>query len=54
VLLGSGVTAQTVRACLEAADGLIVGSDLKQDGRADASLDPDRAAAFVRAASASV
>jgi membrane complex biogenesis BtpA family protein len=50
VLLGSGVTAQTVRACLEAADGLIVGSDLKQGGRAGAPLDPTRAATFIRAA----
>jgi len=50
VLLGSGVTAATVRAALEVADGLIVGSDLKAEGRAIAPIDPMRAAAFVRAA----
>jgi uncharacterized protein len=50
VLLGSGVTAATVRACLDAADGVIVGSDLKQEGRADAPIDPTRVGAFVRAA----
>lgn len=50
VLLGSGVTAETVKATLEAVDGLIVGSGLKQEGRAGAPLDPARAAAFIRAA----
>ena len=33
-----------------AADGVIVGSDLKEGGQAGASLDPGRVAAFVRAA----
>jgi predicted TIM-barrel enzyme len=50
LILGSGVTAATVRACLESADAVIVGSALKQDGRAAAPLDRDRAAEFVRAA----
>jgi membrane complex biogenesis BtpA family protein len=49
VLLGSGVTARTVRESLEAADGVIVGSDLEQEGRPGAPLDPERVAAFCRA-----
>jgi membrane complex biogenesis BtpA family protein len=49
ILVGSGVTEKTVRACLEAADGVIVGSSLKRDGRAEAALEPERVAAFVRA-----
>jgi predicted TIM-barrel enzyme len=33
-----------------AADGVIVGSDLKRDGRADAPLDTARVAAFLEQA----
>jgi membrane complex biogenesis BtpA family protein len=50
LLLGSGVTAATVRAALAAADGAIVGSALKPGGRAEAPLDPARVSAFVQAA----
>lgn len=50
ILLGSGVTAASVRVCLEAADGVIVGTDLKQGGRADAPLDRARVGAFLAAA----
>jgi uncharacterized protein len=50
LLLGSGVTAATVKDSLAVVDGIIVGSDLKQEGRASAPLDAVRAAAFVRAA----
>jgi uncharacterized protein len=49
LLLGSGVSAETVKAWLEAVDGVIVGLDLKRGGRAGAPLDAARAAAFVRA-----
>ena len=49
VLIGSGVKSGTVRDCLQAADGVIVGSDLKQSGRADAPLDPARVTAFIHA-----
>ncbi|MBL9152090.1 MAG: BtpA/SgcQ family protein [Verrucomicrobiales bacterium] len=47
---GSGVTAETVRDILAIADGVIVGSALKTGGRLNAPVDPDRAAAFVKAA----
>jgi membrane complex biogenesis BtpA family protein len=50
LLVGSGITADTVRASLDLADGVIVGSSLKEGGRAEAPLDPARAAAFVQAA----
>ena len=49
LLLGSGVTAETLRASLAAADGVIVGSALKPGGRAEAPLDPALARAFVQA-----
>ena len=47
---GSGVTAASVRDILAIADGVIVGSALKAGDRLDAPVDPDRAAAFARAA----
>jgi uncharacterized protein len=50
VLIGSGVTAGTVGGFRSAADGVIVGSDLKRDGRADAPLDTARVAAFLEQA----
>ncbi len=52
LLLGSGVTPDSVGPSLEVADGVIVGSSLKEGGRAEAPVDPARAAAFVRAARA--
>jgi membrane complex biogenesis BtpA family protein len=50
VFVGSGVTTQNVRAYLELCDGVIVGSDLKQGGKAGNPLDADRAKRFVAAA----
>lgn len=50
VLAGSGATAASVREVLSVADAVIVGSDLKQDGRWWNALDPKRVEAFVRAA----
>jgi membrane complex biogenesis BtpA family protein len=50
VWIGSGVTSETVRDCLEAADGVIVGTALKQGGRTTAPIDPARVRAFLRAA----
>ena len=50
VLVGSGVTAEGCAGVLEAADGVIVGSDIMQGGRAGARIDPARARTFVRAA----
>ncbi len=52
VFVGSGVTAQNVREYLELCDGVIVGSDLKRDGRANHPLDDDRVKRFVAAARA--
>ncbi len=50
VYVGSGADADSVRALLEVADGVIVGSALKQEGRTPAPLDAGRVEAFVRAA----
>lgn len=49
VLVGSGVTARTVRTMLEASDGVIVGTSLKRGGQTTAPVDPRRAKAFVDA-----
>ncbi len=50
VLVGSGVTAETVRRALEVASGVIVGSALKEQGRPDRPVDPERARRFVETA----
>lgn len=50
VYVGSGVTAETVAELLTAADGVIVGTSIKQDGVTAAPVDPARAAALVKAA----
>lgn len=50
VLVGSGATTETVRELLTLADGVIVGSSLKRNGRLDEPVDFDWASAFVRAA----
>ena len=50
VLVGSGVTAETVAECLAAADGAVVGTWLKRDGRVENPVDPVRVETFVRAA----
>lgn len=52
VLIGSGVTESNVAEMLDVADGVIVGSSIKADGRWQNPVDPDRAAALVRAAGA--
>jgi hypothetical protein len=51
VLVGSGVTAHTVKQALSVADGVIVGSALKESGRAGNRVDPERAKIFFDAAS---
>jgi membrane complex biogenesis BtpA family protein len=51
ILVGSGVTAETVRDLLAVADGAIVGTWVKRDGRTANPVDPARAAALVEAAS---
>jgi len=50
VLVGSGVTAETVVSMLGVADGIIVGSDLMEGGRAGARIEASRARTFVDAA----
>lgn len=46
VWLGSGVRAETLGAWLAVADGVIVGSDLREGGRAGGPIDPARARRF--------
>jgi len=50
VVVGSGADAAGVRALLDRADAVIVGSSLKQQGRWDRPIDPARASAFAAAA----
>ena len=49
VLLGSGVTLDNVRDFQPVADGFIVGSSLKLNGRLSNPVDPERVAALARA-----
>jgi membrane complex biogenesis BtpA family protein len=42
VVIGSGVTADNVRACLDVADAVIVGSSLKQGGRWSGAVERQR------------
>jgi uncharacterized protein len=49
ILLGSGVTLANLRDFLPVADGFIVGSSLKLQGRLSNPIDPKRVAALVRA-----
>ncbi len=49
VWLGSGVRAESLGRWLEIADGVIVGSDLRADGRAGGPIDADRARRFAAA-----
>jgi hypothetical protein len=50
VLVGSGATPETVRRLLEVADGIIVGTSIKRDGKLANPVDPGRVEALVRAA----
>jgi hypothetical protein len=50
VVVGSGVTAETVADVLGRCDAVIIGSYIMEGGRAANAIDPARAAAFVRAA----
>jgi uncharacterized protein len=50
LLVGSGVTPETIGGLLSQADGVIVGTGLKKDGRTRNPVDRDRVAALVRAA----
>lgn len=50
LLVGSGSTPETVRALLDVADGVIVGTSVKVDRKTNNPVDPENAAAFVAAA----
>lgn len=50
VFVGSGVTRETIDETLEVADGVIVGTDLKEDGETTAPVDVDRVREVVAAA----
>ncbi|MCL4222668.1 MAG: BtpA/SgcQ family protein [Phycisphaerales bacterium] len=52
VMVGSGVTPETVAPLFEHADALVVGSYLKRDGLWSNALDPHRCEAIVNAAAA--
>lgn len=49
ILLGSGVNLENVKSFLQAADGVIVGSSLKRDGKLANPVDAKRVAALVKA-----
>jgi len=53
VLVGSGVTPETVSEALAVADGAIVGSALQQGGVGGAEVDPERARTLIAALSSS-
>ena len=50
VVVGSGVTVETVARILSVADGVITGTSLKRDGITTNPVDPERAAELVAAA----
>lgn len=50
VYVGSGASPETVAELLTLADGVIVGTSIKQGGKTTAPVDPARAAALVKAA----
>ncbi len=50
VLVNTGAKASNVAGFLEVADGVIVGSDLKEDGDTWAPVSPERVEAFLKAA----
>jgi hypothetical protein len=52
ILVGSGVTPDTVGELLRVAEGVIVGTWLKRDGRTSAPVDAERAARLAQAARA--
>lgn len=50
LLIGSGATEDNIAAFLEVADGVIVGSSIKEDGQCENPVDGERMRRFVRAA----
>jgi uncharacterized protein len=49
LLVASGITPENAASYLAHCDGLIVGTSLKENGRTEAPIDPDRARALVEA-----
>jgi membrane complex biogenesis BtpA family protein len=50
LLIGSGADEHNIAAFMEVADGVIVGSSIKEGGRCEHAVDPDRVRRFVAAA----
>lgn len=50
VLIGSGASVDNIATLMQAADGVIVSSSLKRQGRIEQTIDPNRVATFVEAA----
>ncbi|HOA72778.1 MAG TPA: BtpA/SgcQ family protein [Phycisphaerae bacterium] len=50
LLVGSGANVENIRELLAVADGVIVGTTIKENGRTTAPVDADRARTFVQAA----
>jgi predicted TIM-barrel enzyme len=50
VFVGSGVTAANIREVLSLAAGIIVGTGLKEGGKVENAIDPNRVAELIRAA----
>jgi hypothetical protein len=48
LLVGSGATPETIRPLLEIADGAIVGTAIKTEGKLAQAIDPARVALLVR------
>lgn len=49
IVIGSGITPETIGAALEQADGVIVGTALKVAGQTTNPIDPERARSLIRA-----
>ncbi|MBI3085498.1 MAG: hypothetical protein HYY88_07210, partial [candidate division NC10 bacterium] len=50
LFVGSGATPETIRTLFEIADGAIVGTAIKKDGKLSNPIDPARVERLVRAA----
>jgi uncharacterized protein len=50
VFIGSGASVDNIATLMQAADGVIVSSSLKRQGRIEQTIDPNRVAAFVEVA----
>ncbi|MHB8618699.1 MAG: BtpA/SgcQ family protein, partial [Chloroflexota bacterium] len=48
LILAGGISARTLPDVFEVADGVIVGTGIKEEGQPWGGIDPDRALAFMR------